>query len=99
MKDGEVLVSELDKQFLRGMFTPGHQAMSDEPRSVGGKNLGPSPYDLLLMTLRRYANHKKLDLRDIEVRLRHRGRRDGRNTVHIADLITRGNHVLSCLCL
>ena len=77
--DGEVLVTELDKKFLRGVFTSSHQWMSDEPRSVGGKNLGPSPYDLLLMalgsctsmTLRMYANHKKLDLRDIEVRLRH----------------------------
>lgn len=86
VSDGEVLVTELDKKFLRGMFTHSHQALSDEPMSVGGQNLGPSPYDILLMalgactsmTLRMYANHKQLDLQDIEIRLRH-------DRVHIDD--------------
>ena len=75
----EVLVAELDKKFLRGLYTAQHQAMSDEPKSAGGQDLGPSPYDLLLMalgsctsmTLRMYANHKQLDLDNVEVRLRH----------------------------
>lgn len=76
---GEVLVTELDKKFLRAVYSDSHQLMADEPLSYGGTNLGPSPYDLLLMalgactsmTLRMYAAHKKLALDDVTVRLKH----------------------------
>lgn len=76
---GEVVVTELDKKFLRGLYSEDHQLMSDEPISYGGSNLGPSPYELLSMalgsctsmTLRMYANMKKLDVDDISVRLKH----------------------------
>jgi putative redox protein len=76
---GEVIVTELDQKFLRGMFSQNHQLMADEPVEFGGSNLGPNPYDLLLMalgactsmTIRMYAAHKKLALDDITIRLKH----------------------------
>jgi putative redox protein len=79
LEPGEVLVTELDRQFLRGLFSDNHRLLADEPEKYGGSNLGPTPYDLLLMglgactsmTLRMYANRKKMALDDIEVKLIH----------------------------
>jgi len=79
LESGEVLVTELDRQFLRGLFSDNHCLLADEPEKYGGSNLGPTPYDLLLMslgactsmTLRMYASRKKLPLEDIEVKLVH----------------------------
>jgi putative redox protein len=76
---GEVLVTEEDRKFLRKLHTQHHDYLADEPAANGGTDLGPDPYELLLMslgactsmTLRMYANHKKLPVEDIEVRLRH----------------------------
>ena len=56
-----------------------HSLVADEPRAVGGSDLGPTPYDLLSaalatctsMTLRMYANHKKLKLESAKVTVAH----------------------------
>lgn len=56
-----------------------HELVSDEPDHVGGKDLGPDPYDYLLMslgsctaiTMRMYADRKKWPVEDIYVELRH----------------------------
>ena len=76
---GEVVVrggaSGLAQEILAGR----HRLDADEPRDLGGTDGGPTPYDLLLaalgactsMTLRLYADRKKLPLEGVEVRLRH----------------------------
>ena len=77
VSEKEVLVTELDTRFQRGLYTHRHQWLADEPKSVGGSDLGPTPYDLLLMslgacismTVRTYARHQGLALDDVEVRL------------------------------
>jgi len=56
----------------------GHGIIADEPKSNGGGNVGPSPYDLLLsslaactaITLRMYVDRKEWAVRSIAVDLR-----------------------------
>ena len=75
-----VVVREtLHGQFQQEIISGRHHLIADEPKDAGGLGSGPGPYDLLLaslgactsMTLRLYADHKKLPLFRTQVRLRH----------------------------
>lgn len=77
---GKVLVAERGTgKFANVVRTADHVLFADEPESVGGTNSGLSPYELLsaalgactTMTLRMYADLKKLPLERVEVEVTH----------------------------
>jgi putative redox protein len=65
--------------YLNHVVVGSHQFLVDEPESIGGFDAGPAPYDLLSsalgactsMTLRMYANRKKLPLDRVSVEVQH----------------------------
>ncbi len=70
----------LGKENFKTVMTAGnHELIADEPEKMGGMDLGPDPYDYLLMslgsctviTLRMYAERKEWPVEDVYVELRH----------------------------
>jgi uncharacterized OsmC-like protein/alpha-beta hydrolase superfamily lysophospholipase len=66
-------------KFQQSVVIGPHRLTADEPVAAGGLDSGPGPYDLLLsalgactsMTMRLYADHKKLPLERVSVTLSH----------------------------
>lgn len=85
--EGHVVAEETGDGLYANLVHSGrHMILADEPRDVGGQDLGPSPYDLLAaslaacksMTMRMYANQKKWDVTRIAVAVKH-------DKIHAAD--------------
>ncbi len=100
--DRQVVVrNEKERGYLTEVLANGHYLIADEPTSVGGTDLGGTPYDLLVsalgactaMTIRMYANHKGIDLHEVKVHLNREKRHaadaeslDEKSKVEIIDL-------------
>lgn len=79
LASGKIIVNERNHRFTRNVLSDSHVWLADEPTKVGGDNLGPDPYEHLLaalgtctsMTIRMYANRKKIPLKQVSVSLEH----------------------------
>lgn len=75
----QIIVQETrEGKFTQEIIVGNHKLTADEPKTYGGNDLGPSPYDFLLtalgsctsMTVRMYAEFKKIPLKKIIVKLK-----------------------------
>ncbi|EXI72972.1 MAG TPA: OsmC family protein [Candidatus Accumulibacter phosphatis] len=80
MQHDQVLVSENGRGPYQQTIRIGkHLLLADEPASLGGEDAGPAPFDLLLaslgactsITLRMYAERKRMPLTRVSVELQH----------------------------
>src|SRR5437773_289570 len=86
MTSPDVIVRGDAAVFAQQIDVGPHRLTADEPIEVGGRDTGPSPYDLLLaalgsctsMTVSLYARTKKWPLESVTVNLRH-------SKIHAAD--------------
>ena len=77
--EGHVRVTSTDAKFVTIVDSSGHSFLADEPLRVGGSDLGPTPYDLLLsglgtctaMTVKLVADRETIPLAGVSVTLSH----------------------------
>jgi uncharacterized OsmC-like protein/alpha/beta superfamily hydrolase len=90
VEQGLVLVRETHGgKFQQEILSGAHRMLADEPVKLGGLDSGPGPYDFVLaglgactsMTIRLYADFKKIPLENVSVRLQH-------DKIHVKDCET-----------
>lgn len=77
--EGDVVVTAGDGKFVQLIDSSGYSFMADEPMRIGGDDLGPTPYDLLLaglgactsMTIKLVAERESIPLTGVSIELRH----------------------------
>lgn len=73
----QIKVSISQSKYKTVLSNGRHQLVADEPQSLEGTDLGPTPHELLLMslgscvaiTLRMYANRKEWPLEEVKISL------------------------------
>ena len=80
--------------FYNAVETEGHAFVMDEPESMGGTNIGPTPFSLIAaalggctnMTLRMYADLKQLPLDEVDTEVTHSPLAEGHHFQRIITL-------------
>lgn len=95
----EAVVHGRATAYVQEITAGGHALIADEPEELGGTNMGPGPYELLLsalgactsMTITMYARRKAWPLEAVTVNLRHQKVRppEGASSARLVDRIER----------
>ncbi|MEZ4606465.1 MAG: OsmC family protein [Deinococcales bacterium] len=91
-----------EKSYRSEVFAKGHLLLADEPKDVGGLDLGPDPFTYLAaalgacttITLRMYADRKKIPLEAVtaNIRLKQESLQDGsRKSIYSRELLLEGD--------
>ncbi len=77
MSDAEAKAQSTSENYRTILRSSGHELIADESKDNGGGGTGPSPHEYLLMalgactsiTIKMYAERKKMNLQDVSVEL------------------------------
>jgi putative redox protein len=102
VESGLVLVRETHGgKFQQEILTGPHRLFADEPIKLGGLDSGPGPYDYLLaglgactsMTIRLYADFKKIPLENVSVRLNHEKKIHAQDCANCETKVSKVDHI------